>query len=343
MSRFEFLASASRLISTAVLVAPLVAAAVSAHEARPAYLEITETAPGQFDLLWRTPVLAGMRLPVGLKLPDGVRDLTEPVVQELADSLVERRVLDAGAGGLAGKRIGFVGLHLTITDVLVHVELLDGRRWTTIARPSQPWVEFAPPQSPLAVLAQYARNGFQHVARGPEHLLFLLGLLLVAIDARARLKTVAAVVVAPSIALALATLAYVTVPAGPLDAAIALGILFLGLEAVRAWRGETSFTIRHPWVVAYALGLLHGCSFASGLAGASLPRTDLPLALLSFNLGLEVAQLAFVLLIVLGGRAFRLLARRAPSWLPLVPSYAVGSLGAFWTIQRLAILFGRGG
>jgi HupE/UreJ protein len=320
----------------------LVATTASAHEARPAYLEIRETAPGQFSLLWRTPVLAGMRLPVRLQVPDELRNVKEPLVQELADSLVERRVLDAGSGGLAGKRIDFVGLQLTITDVLVHVALLDGRSWTTIARPSQPWIEFAPPLGPSAVVEQYARHGSEHVARGPEHLLFLLGLLLIATDARARLKTVAAVIVAPSITLTLATLGYAAVPTVVLDAAIALGILFLGTEAVRAWRGESSLTIRHPWVLAFALGLLHGFSFASGLAGASLSRSELPLALLSFNLGLAIAQLAFVLLIVVAERVVRRLARRAPGWLPAVPAYAVGSLGAFWTIQRVMVLIGRG-
>ena len=330
-------------LAGAILAGLLVAATATAHEARPAYLEIREVAPGQFSLLWRTPVLSGMRLPVRLQVPTELRNLKEPRVQELADSLVERRAIDAGAGGLAGKRFDFVGLQLTITDVLVHVELLDGRRWTTIARPSQPWIEFAPPQSPMEVVAQYARHGIEHVVRGAEHLLFLLGLLLVASGARARLKTVAAVVVAPSITLTLATLGYVAVPAVPLDAAIALGILFLGLEAVRAWRGETSFTIRHPWVIAFALGLLHGFSFASGLAGATLSRAELPLALLSFNLGIAVAQLAFVLLIVVGERALRLLARRAPDWLAAAPGYAVGSLGAFWTIQRVTLLFSGGG
>ena len=243
---------------------------------------------------------------------------------------------------MAGRRIDFVGLQLTITDVLVHVALLDGRSWTTIARPSQPWIEFAPPLGPSAVVEQYARHGIGHVARGPEHLLFLLGLLLVATDGRARVKAVAAVILAPSISLTLATLGYVVPPTVVLDAAIALGILFLGTEAVRVWRGETSFTIRHPWVVAFALGLLHGFSFASGLTGAPLSRSELPLALLSFNLGLEIAQLAFVLLIVMAEYVIRRLARRAPGWLPPLPAYVVGSLGAFWTIQRIIALVGRG-
>ena len=118
-----------------------------AHEARPAYLEIKETAPGQFSVLWRTPVLAGTRLPLALKLPDGPRELRKPVLQELADSLVERRWIDAGPAGLAGKRIEIVGLQFTITDALLRVEWLDGRTLQTILRPGQPWVEIAASQS----------------------------------------------------------------------------------------------------------------------------------------------------------------------------------------------------
>ena len=132
-----------------------------AHEARPAYLEIKETGPGLFSVLWRTPVLAGMRLPVVLKLPDDVKDLREPNVQELSDSFVERRWIDAGTNGLAGKRIEFPGLQLTITDVLVRVELLDGRKWTTIIHPSQPWVEIAASQTWIGVAGTYIVQGIQ--------------------------------------------------------------------------------------------------------------------------------------------------------------------------------------
>ena len=150
-----------------------------AHEARPAYLEIKETAPGRYDVLWRTPVLSGMRLPVALRMPDSVANVKEPTVQELTDSLLERRTIDAGPGGLAGKRIEFPGLQGTITDVLVRIELKDGRKWTTIVRPSQSWVEIAAAQGPLAVAGAYVVHGIRHIAFGADHLLFVLGLLLI--------------------------------------------------------------------------------------------------------------------------------------------------------------------
>ena len=311
-----------------------------AHEVRPAYLEIKETVPGQFSVLWRTPVLAGMRLPVALKLPDELRNVKEPVVQELADSLIERRWIEAGPQGLAGKRIEFPGLQLTITDALVRYEMLDGRKGTAIVRPAQPWLEMAAAQSWLGVAGTYVGQGILHILFGVDHLLFVFGLLLIVKDRWMLIKTITAFTVAHSITLAIATLGYASVPTVPLNAAIALSILFLGPEIVRCWRGETSLTIKHPWVVAFVFGLIHGFGFASTLTSAGLPRHDLPLALLSFNIGVEIGQVGFVAVIVLLERSFRQLQILWPRWAEALPGYAIGSLGAFWTIQRTAILFG---
>lgn len=317
----------------------LAASIASAHEARPAYLEIKETTPGQFSVLWRTPVLAGMRLPIVLKLPDEVKNLREPSVQELADSFLERRWIDAGPNGLAGKRIQFPGLQATITDVLVRVEMLDGRKWTAIIHPSQPWVEIAASQTWMEVTGAYIVQGIRHILFGADHMLFVLGLLLIVKDRWMLLKTVTAFTVAHSVTLAIATLGYAEVPVLPLNAAIALSILFLGPEIVRSWRGESSFTIRHPWVVAFAFGLLHGFGFASALTSAGLPRHELPLALVSFNVGVELGQLGFIALVLALERAFHILEVRWPRWAQALPGYTVGSLGAFWTVQRLALLF----
>jgi hydrogenase/urease accessory protein HupE len=313
-----------------------------AHESRPAYLEITEMAPGRYDVLWRTPRLAGMPLPVVLKLPDGVRNVTEPVLRELSDSLLERRLIETDGAGLAGRRIELVGLQATITDVLVRVGLRDGTHTTTLVHPSQPWIEVAAPRGLLAVAAGYVVSGVHHILLGIDHLLFVLGLLLIVRDRLMLVKTISAFTVAHSITLAIATLGYASVPAPPLNAAIALSILFLGPEIIRAWRGETSFTLRHPWVVAFAFGLLHGFGFASGLTTMGLPGSEIPLALLMFNLGVELGQLLFVAIIVLLERAFRVLEVRWPRAIEMLPAYAVGSLGAYWTIQRVALMLAGG-
>ena len=329
----SFFARLTGLLLVAVSIA-------SAHEARPAYLEIKETAPLQYAILWRTPLLSGTRLPIALKLPSELKPLREPSVQELADSLVERHWIDAGPSGLAGKRIVFPGLQVTITDVVVHVDLLDGRRWTTIVHPSQPWVEIAAALTQWQVMGTFVLQGIRHILFGADHMLFVLGLLLIVKDRCMLLKTITAFTAAHSITLAIATLGYAEAPILPLNAAIALSILFLGPEIVRSWRGETSFTIRHPWVVAFFFGLLHGFGFASALTSAGLPRHELPLALVSFNVGVEVGQLSFVALILALEQSFRTLEVRWPRWVQALPGYTVGSLGAFWTVQRVALLLG---
>jgi hydrogenase/urease accessory protein HupE len=186
----------------------------------------------------------------------------------------------------------------------------------------------------------YLTAGIHHILLGVDHLLFVLGLLLVVKDRWMLVKTISAFTAAHSITLAIATLGYASVPAAPLNAAIALSILFLGAEVVRSSRGETSLTIRHPWVVAFAFGLLHGFGFASGLTTIGLPRTEIPLALLMFNVGVEAGQLLFVVLILRLERAFRVLEVRWPRLIEALPAYTVGSLGAYWTIQRMVVLFG---
>jgi hypothetical protein len=311
----------------------------SAHETRPAYLEIEETAPNEYSILWRTPTNAGMRLPIVLQLPKEAKNLSAPTIQELTDSLLERRSIEVD-GGLGGKRIDFPGLQATITDVLVRVHLADGREWSTIVRPSQAWIEITPAQGRLGVMGTYVAHGIRHILYGPDHLLFVLGLLLIVKDRWMLLKTITAFTVAHSITLAIATLGYASMPGDLLNAAIALSILFLGPEIVRAWRGQTSFTIRHPWVVAFGFGLLHGFGFASALTSAGLPAGELPWALLSFNIGVEIGQVGFVIGILLLERAFAILEIHWPRAVAALPGYAVGSLGAFWTIQRVAILIG---
>lgn len=309
-----------------------------AHESRPAYLEIKETASGRYELLWRTPLLAGMRLPVMLQLPEEVVNVTEPKLRELPDSLIERRLIQVDGAGLPGKRIDFSGLQATITDVLVRIEFAGGKTFTALVKPMQPWVKVEGPRSFWRVGWEYLRLGVDHILSGIDHLLFVLGLLLIVNRGMMLVKTITSFTIAHSITLAIATLGYASAPPLPLNAAIALSILFLGPEIVRVWRGQTSLTIRHPWVVAFAFGLLHGFGFASGLNTMGLPNNEIAASLLFFNLGVEAGQLFFVTLILSIGRSLRTLDFRWPRWAELVPGYVVGSLGAFWTIQRTLMM-----
>ncbi|MFO1407788.1 MAG: HupE/UreJ family protein [Steroidobacteraceae bacterium] len=325
------------LAGAALLLASLLRTA-EAHETRPIYLDLEESSPGQYAITWRTPVLAGMRLPVKLQLPAGSRNLRSPEIIELPDSLLERRWVDAGPQGLTGKRIEFPGLQLTITDVLVRVQLADGRSWTSIVKPASPWIEITAAPGRLESVRTYLVQGIEHILLGVDHLLFVLGLVLLVRSTSMLVKTITAFTVAHSITLAIATLGYAHVPSAPLNAAIAMSILFLGPEVLRAERGGTSFTIRHPWVVAFGFGLLHGFGFASGLSAIGIPQGEIPLALLSFNVGVEIGQLAFVAVVLLLARSFRVLEVRWPRAVEVLPAYMIGVLGAFWTIQRVVMM-----
>jgi len=266
---------------------------------------------------------------------DGERDLLAPVA----------RGTIACEGGLGGATIAIAGLEATVTDVIVRVHHADGRLESHLLRPTAAAVVLGARTGGLARAASYLRLGVQHIVLGVDHLLFVLGLLFI-VGARAPdhwmlAKTITAFTLAHSITLAVATLGYAVVPLPPLNAAIALSILFLAPEIVRARRGETSFTIRHPWVVAFAFGLLHGFGFATGLTAMGLPPAEIPLALLLFNVGVELGQLAFVALALLLARSFRVLEIRWPRWVEALPAYSVGALGALWTIQRtLALIAG---
>jgi len=332
--KFGGVALALALILVAAIGA--VAPAVGAHEIRPAYLEIKETTPGRYAVLWRTPVLYGMALPIALKLPDELRTLGEPTRRQLSDSVVEQREIDAGAGRLAGKRIEFPGLEVTLIDVLVRVVGADGGVTTTLVHPSEPWFDVPARQGTLEVMAVYVQHGIEHILGGPDHLLFVLGLMLLVRGARRLVATVTAFTVAHSFTLALATLGVVRLPGPPIEAAIALSIVLVGVEIARMQRGETSLTIERPWAVAFAFGLLHGIGFAGALIRVGLPQAEVPLALFSFNVGVEIAQLGFVAAILPVLALVRRVRIDWPAWARLAPAYAIGSLAAFWFFDRIA-------
>ncbi|SPF39031.1 conserved membrane hypothetical protein [Syntrophobacter sp. SbD1] len=311
-----------------------------AHEVRPAYLELRQTGPETYDALWKVPGLGqDLRLGLYVELPVGCTNVTEPRASAINNAFTERWPVEC-AGGLGGGRIHIAGLSATMTDVLVRLERLDGATQVTRLTPSNPSFVVEAMPSRWRMAATYLRLGTDHILRGVDHLLFVLGLLLIVGNRWTLFKTITAFTAAHSITLAAATLGYASAPLPPLNAAIALSILFLGPEIVRVRRDETSLTIRYPWLVAFAFGLLHGFGFASGLKATGLPQTDIAWALLLFNVGVEIGQLFFVFLILAIARSFRTLEIRWPRWALALPGYTVGTLGAYWTIERTAILLG---
>jgi hydrogenase/urease accessory protein HupE len=322
-----------------LLLAPL-SSNVEAHKLQPAYLEISEQATGKFNVLWKRPLVANKPMNIHPQLPATCRNLTEPVLRLSNTAAIERWLVDCGEKGLADETIVIDGLESTVTDVLVRIYYEEGTEETHLLRPATASAVVGGLPSGLERVIAYMQLGIQHILMGIDHLLFVLGLLLIVKSRWMLFKTISSFTVAHSITLAIATFGYANVPLPPLNAVIALSILFLGPEIVRSWRGGTSLTIRHPWVVAFAFGLLHGFGFATGLTNLGLRAAEIPQALLLFNVGVELGQVAFVILIILLERSFRTLMIRWPRWVQVAPGYAVGSLGAYWTIQRTVILVG---
>jgi hypothetical protein len=313
-----------------------------AHESQPGLLELRQLGATRYEIIWRAPVYYGRPHPARLQLPGDWQTVGQPTVRQLSDSALHRRMVDVPGDSINGNVVRFPGLEGTITDVFVRVSRLDGTTYTQVVRPSRPDAVLRGERPWYVSSLEYLAVGFHHIILGVDHLMFILGLMIIVRGRMILFKTISAFTVAHSITLALATLGYANVPTQPLTAAIALSILFLGPEIVRVWRGETSFTIRHPWVVAFAFGLLHGFGFASGLSVTGMPRAELAPALLFFNVGVELGQLCFVVLILIVLHSFKKIELRWPRWVEVIPGYAVGSLGAYWTIQRVAIMLGVG-
>jgi hydrogenase/urease accessory protein HupE len=334
----------TRLACALVALAALVTAAASsplrAHELQPGFLELRETAPGQYDVLWKLPSVGAAAMPIAPVFPETCRQLGDARTERAGTAWLSTARI-ACEQSLAGQTISIDGLEAFSTDVLVRVQHADGEVETHILKPVEPAVTLRNAADTPRGIGAYLILGIEHIALGVDHLLFVLGLLLIVRNRWALVKTITAFTVAHSLTLAIATFKVLSVPSAPLNAAIALSILFLGPEIVRVWRGETSFTIRHPWVVAFAFGLLHGFGFASGLASVGLPRNEVPLALLLFNVGVEIGQLVFVAVVILLERAFRVLEVTWPRPVLRLPGYLVGTLGAYWTIATVAVMLTR--
>jgi hydrogenase/urease accessory protein HupE len=308
-----------------------------AHEVRPAYLELRESGPETYDVFWKVPGQGeDLRLGLYVELPAGSANVTAPRASMVNNAFTERWIIKR-AGGLAGGTINIAGLTATKTDVLVRVERLDGSAQVTRLTPAAPSfvVEAAP--RVLEVARTYSMLGVEHILTGIDHLLFVLALLIITGGGWKLVKTVTAFTISHSLTLTAATLGFVHVPQRPVEAVIALSIVFVAAEIVRIHRGLESITSRAPWLVAFTFGLMHGLGFAGGLSEAGLPAGHIPTALLFFSAGVEAGHFMFIGVVL----AFIALVRRIripfPRWAELVPPYAIGSVAMFWVVQRIAV------
>jgi hydrogenase/urease accessory protein HupE len=307
-----------------------------AHEVRPAYLELRETAPGTFDVLFKTPMRGDARLALDVGF-SGRAERVTPVMSRVTENAMVQTWRLAATEPISGQEVRIDGLASTMTDALVRIEFADGSEWTERLTPRAPRATIPASQSGWSVAATYLRVGVEHILLGVDHLLFVLALMLIARNTRELIKAITAFTVAHSITLAAAALGFVHVPSKPVEAAIALSIAFVALEIIRAREGESGIGARAPWIVAFAFGLLHGFGFAGALSEIGLPAGHIPVALLFFNVGVEVGQLLFVGVVLSLAALVRLGRRPLPRWAGLVPPYLIGSVAMFWVIQRVSV------
>jgi hydrogenase/urease accessory protein HupE len=311
-----------------------------ADEFRPAYLQLTQIDASTYDVLWKLPALdESTTLKLHPEFPAGTSALT-PVQSSYAKGTATQRWRIEVAGGLAGQAVRFPGLAETRVDVLVRLARSDGTAQLGRVLVLDPQLVFTASPSSLEVAQTYTVLGIEHILTGFDHLLFVLALLILVDGTRRLVATITAFTLAHSLTLAAAALGFVHVPGPPVEAAIALSIVFVAAEIVRARQGRPGLTQRYPWVVAFTFGLLHGLGFAGALAEVGLPPLSIPVALLFFNVGVEIGQLMFIAAVFAVIRAGRWAVRRfawpQPGWLWRVPAYAIGGLASFWVLERVA-------
>ena len=311
------------------------ATSAAAHEVRPALVQINQTAPGDYVVTWKQPVVGDMAVRMVPRLSSGVLD--KPASREEITPAFRIRVWKVVKGApLDGQTLTIEGLKETVTDVLVRITPQDGAELNTVLHPSGASYRIALSGPSGMAVPAYLRLGVEHILTGFDHLMFVFGLLLLIGTNWRIVKAVTAFTVAHSITLALAALGFVKFPSAVIEALVALSIVFVASELLSQ---KDTLTRRRPWLIAFIFGLLHGLAFAGALSNIGLPPKAEPRALFLFNLGVELGQLAFILVAVGVIFALRAVRKRlsfnTDALARLAPPYVIGGCAAFWLIERI--------
>jgi hydrogenase/urease accessory protein HupE len=316
--------------------------AASGHALQPGYLQLEALGSDSWRVFWKKPAVGGYPMPIEARLPESC-DLPGPPEPRFEGGAYVASWVASCPDGLAGGEIAVLGLKRTETDVLVRYEIEPGDAQTRRLTPGEPAFTVPAAAGRLDVAQTYFGLGVDHILQGADHLLFVFALLLLVRDRWKLVGAITAFTVAHSLTLAAATLGWIILPAPPVEAVVALSIMFLASELVQREGAGTRLSERYPWLIAFAFGLLHGLGFARALLDVGLPQDDVPLALLMFNLGVEAGQLLFIGFVLLVGSQLRrlypatLTALERPGGAGVVStSYAIGTLAAFWFVSRVA-------
>lgn len=308
-----------------------------ADDFRPAYLQLNEHSGGTYDIRWKTPAQSEVVvMPIRPVFPAG-SELIRPLVSSYAMGAAVMVGQVKVPGGLEGKSIRFDGLADTGNQVLVRFIRTDGSEDLYKVAPADPELTIPKEADSISISARYTVLGIEHIWFGFDHLLFVTALFMLVANLRTLFWTITSFTLAHSITLALVTLDVIRVPVPPVEAFIALSIVFVAVEVVRGSQGHQTLAARKPWLVAFTFGLLHGLGFASALAEIGLPRNNVPLALLLFNVGVEIGQVAFVAaLLTIAAIARRFAQPMQIATARLVSCYGIGGLASYWLCERIA-------
>lgn len=307
---------------------------VWSHEVRPAYLQIIQTSESSYNVYWKVPSMGDAVPKIQPTFPPffSIELLASP--NQIPGSVIYSYQI-ASTKPLQGTVLTIEGLNKTLIDALVTIEYLNGEKVTFMLQPDKDSHIIPGTTSTLDVIKTYSILGIEHILLGIDHLLFVLALILITKGKWKIIKTITAFTLAHSITLSLAALGYVDFPSSPVEAVIALSIVFLAIELLHVINGKETLTSKKPWLVAFTFGLLHGFGFAGALADIGLPQQDIPWALAFFNIGVELGQIAFVIIVlaIIWILAFK---KNWPLVLKKIPAYVIGSLASFWLIERIA-------
>ena len=304
---------------------------------RPAFLQLTEHAGGIYDVRWKTPAQSEVVvMSISPVFPVG-SDIVQPLVSTYAAGSAVMAGQVRVPGGLEGKTIRFEGLADTGNQALVRFIRMDGSEDLYKVTPTQPELTIPTDPDTVGVSERYTQLGVEHIWLGFDHLLFVTGLFMLVGNLRKLFWTITSFTVAHSVTLALVTLGLIRVPVPPVEAFIALSIVFVAVEVARQSQGHATLGSRKPWLVAFTFGLLHGLGFASALAQIGLPRNNIPLALLFFNVGVEIGQIAFVAALLVISNVMRRLAQPVQlSVGRLAACYGIGGMASYWLFDRVS-------
>ncbi len=308
------------------------------HEVRPAYLGIKQVSPTEYRVLWKIPAQDGKTPRINPEFPEEWKQTTYNA--ELIGAASQYKWTFEIEEALPGQTIAFNGISKTLIDVLVNIEMLDGSRYSKLVKANSPFYTIPEEPSTWEVIGTYTILGIEHILFGIDHLLFVLALLFVVEGKWKLIKTITAFTLAHSITLSLAALGFASIPIAPVEAVIALSIVFLAREIIAHRKGQPSLTYQYPWLVAFTFGLLHGFGFASALSETGLPQQSIPLALLFFNVGVELGQIAFIITVLGLIQLSSKLKFQVAFLQQKTITYVIGIVSSYWLIDRVLGFWG---